>query len=259
MNAPSSNSRNVGIKGLTAALASCIIGLSVMIFAFGLESNSEKPGTTNQKSSVKDSDQKTRTVSNFALGNAVVVAPELGLSVKTPDQSKVEPLRIVAKIEAQLLSIRKLYGMESEKSPALMGAMLFQLTLGASGEVVHVSEVDSHLADEDFRKAIVAEIGKWEFNDIAPKGTMINCPLLFVREGMDIRTVVKWEKTLGLFGRKTGLNDSRSDPGQDNKSIANGTPTNKTMRSQTPTSKQPAKKHSAEIFGNRQDAVPVDI
>jgi hypothetical protein len=259
MNSSSTNSRHVGIKGLTVALASCIIGLTVMIFAFGLDSNSEKPERPKEKSSKVELAQKTTAVSNFALGNVVVVAPELGLTVKTPDQTKVEPSRIAAKIEPQLLSIRKLYRTESEKSPRLMGDVLLQLTVGSSGAVVHVSELDSHLVDKDFRRAITAEAGKWEFNDLAPNGTMINCPLLFVREGMDIKTIVKWEKTLGLFEHRTASNESRRNPTDGNKNTASGNAVNKSMRSEPRAPKEPPNKRSADVFENSQGALPVEI
>ena len=65
-----------------------------------------------------------------------------------------------------------------------------------AGQVAEVTVLSAQLKDKEFRKAVVAEAAKWNFSDIAPEGTVIDCPLLFVREGMDIATVMNWEKTL---------------------------------------------------------------
>src|SRR5262249_31071892 len=52
---------------------------------------------------------------------------------------------------------------------------------------------------------VVAEVSKWTFPEIITDSTMITCPILFVREGMDITTIVQWEKTLGQFSEKFAL------------------------------------------------------
>ena len=260
----STDIRNVGVKGVAVAFASCVVGLAIMILAFGLSPSPERDSATEQKnSSSNEPDKKPDPTWNVALGNVVLIAPELGFSVKGPEAAAIEPSRVTAKIESQLLAMRKLYRMESDKNPSLMGGLLLQLRVGSSGEVMHVKELDSHIANEDFRKAVIDEAGKWEFSDIAPEGTTINCPLLFVREGMDITTVIKWEKTLGLFEQKTTLSDSSERSQQETKPNTSGsraeTRARKPAGSGTPSTKQPGRKHSTDIFENRQGTVTVEI
>ena len=72
---------------------------------------------------------------HVALGNVVVLAPDLGFKIAAPARGKVESSRVAARIEAQLMSLRQLYRQQSENDPMLLGAMTLQLTLGNSGKV----------------------------------------------------------------------------------------------------------------------------
>jgi hypothetical protein len=80
-----------------------------------------------------------------------------------------------------------------------MGGMLFQLTVNRAGDVTQVKDLASRIIDGDFKKTVLAEVSKWTFPEILSDDTIISCPILFVREGMDITTLVQWEKTLGQF------------------------------------------------------------
>jgi len=221
----------LGAKGLVVACASCVVGLALLILVFGLGPSSRRDSTTEEKNSLaKEDSKKSQSAWNVALGNVVVIAPELGFAVKGPKDAAIELSRISAKIEAQLLAVRDLYRAESEKNSNLMGGLFLQLALGSSGEVAQVKELGWRITDGDFRKAVVAEVGKWEFRDVVPEGTTINCPLLFVREGMEITTLIKWEKTLGLFDERTALNGASTRPIQEDKAAANGSPAARRVR-----------------------------
>jgi hypothetical protein len=176
------------------AIASASLALMAVTFAVVHKTGSiqtNAPGTEKPES-------QSRAPWNLALGNVVVLARELGLETTAPD--KVDPARLAARIEAQLTGLRQLYRQRSESDPALLGGMTLQITVGPSGQVVGVKILSAQLNDEDFLKALAAEAAKWNFNEIAPEGTVIDCPLLFVREGMDIATVLNWEK--GLKNRR---------------------------------------------------------
>ena len=84
-----------------------------------------------------------------------------------------------------------------------MGGMLLQLTVNPAGDVTQAKELVSRIADSEFKKTVLAEVSKWTFPEILSDNTTINCPILFVREGMDITTLVQWEKTLGQFSEKS--------------------------------------------------------
>ena len=179
---------------ITIALAS--LGLIAVAFAVARKPEIAQPNSA----SGEKQDSKPSTPWNLALGNVVVLAPELGLNASAPEKGKIEPARIAAKIEAQLTGLRQLYREQSDSDPALLGGLTLQLTLGNTGQVAEVAVLSAQLKDKNFRKAVVAEVTKWNFGEIAPEGTVIDCPLLFVREGMDIATVVNWEK--GLKNRR---------------------------------------------------------
>ncbi len=218
----STNVRRLGAKGFAVACASCALGLALMILLFGLGSNSQRDSTTEEKNSpIKENPKKPQPAWNVALGNVVVIASELGFEVRGPKNAKIELSRVNGRIEAQLLAVRELYRLESDKNANLMGGLFLQLTLGSGGEVASVKELGWRITDGDFRKAVVAEVAKWDFQDTAPEGTTINCPLLFVREGMEITTLVRWEKTLGLFEERTAVNDVADRPVQETKPAVN--------------------------------------
>ena len=193
----SSNVPTFSLKAIGLAIAVCIGGVLLMLSMLGIG-----PAGTSATTSAPQTAKEPERIRNFALGNVVVVAPELGLAVKSPGSDAVDSARIAARIEPQLLAIRNLYRAETEKTPALMGGVLLQITVGPAGTVSEVKEIDAHLAGADFRNAVIAEARNWRFAELVPEGTVIDCPLLFVREGMDIGTVIRWEKTLGLFDQK---------------------------------------------------------
>jgi outer membrane biosynthesis protein TonB len=196
-----SNVPTFSLKAIGLGIVVCTGVVVLMMSSVQNDPASKQTANAKQHAAVDQSRQPER-IWNFALGNVVVVAPELGFAVKAPGADAVDTARVAARIEPQLLSIRNLYRTQSEKLPALMGGVLLQVTVGAQGTVSNVKEIGAHLGDTDFRKAVIAEAANWRFPEIVPEGTIIDCPLLFLREGMDIGTVIRWEKTLGLFDEK---------------------------------------------------------
>lgn len=186
----------LGFKRIPLAVTISLVSLGLIAVAFATARNPETVAPTPSNNAAAQ-EQKSNSAApwNLALGDVVVFAPELGFKITAPANVEFDPTRVAARIEAQLLSLRQLYRRRSEVDPALLGGLTLQLTVGSSGHVAEVIELSAQLKDQEFRNAITAEIAKWNFNEIAPQGTVINCPLLFVREGMDIATVMKWEKT----------------------------------------------------------------
>jgi len=165
----------------------------------------DKTSTTEEESSAKVQKKKTQRAWNIALGNVVVVAQDLGLNAKALKGGQVEEAKIAARLESQLLGLRDFYRQESERESTLMGGMLLQLTVSPSGDVTNVKELVTRITDGEFKKAVLAEASKWTFPEIITDSTTITCPILFVREGMDITTIVQWEKTLGQFSEKSAI------------------------------------------------------
>jgi uncharacterized protein YgiM (DUF1202 family) len=119
--------------------------------------------------------------------------------------AEIENSKIAVRLESQLQPLREFYRQESESDPTLMGGMLFQLTVNQAGEVTGVKDLASRIMDSEFKKTVLAEVSKWTFPEILSDDTIINCPILFVREGMDITTLVQWEKSLGQFNENSAM------------------------------------------------------
>ncbi len=193
-----------GSRRAVIALTSCVFGAALILVASQIGPKlQDKTGTAGEESSVKPEQKKTRRTWNIALGNVVVVAPDLGFNAKALKAGQVEEPKIAARLESQLQGLRELYRQESERDPTLMGGMLLQLTVSPSGDVTNVKELVSRIPDSEFKKAVLAEVSKWTFAEMITDSATITCPLLFVREGMDITTIVQWEKTLGQFSEKS--------------------------------------------------------
>lgn len=182
------------------ALGGGAFGLGLMLIGLSIRWSGNEPSTPETK---KESSRKLPAW-NIALGNLVVLARDLGFSVKSAKGVVIDEARIAAKIEILLQKLRELYRLEGEANPALLGGVVLQLNVSASGEVVKVRELFSRMTDGEFRKSVIAEVSAWTFDQLSDDATII-CPLLFVREGMDITTLVSWEKFLSYAPAKTIL------------------------------------------------------
>ena len=197
-----STARGRGNMRRFLAIASCVLGVALIFFAFSVGTKRSKKASPVEReaSGAEPARKKPARAWNIALGNVVVVAPELGLSVKPAKGLAPEQSKVVARIESQLQRLRQIYRHESEKNPGLMGSMTLQFMVEPSGGVTKVKEVSSRLSNSDFKKMVIAAVSQWSFRDIIANGATIQCPLLFVPEGMDITTLVQWEKSFGQNG-----------------------------------------------------------
>ena len=219
------------LKGV-GGIAACLIALAVVYFGSGIGGESpKKEANASTPSSAPLPSQKPVQAMNLALGNMVFLAKELSFSIKTAKETPYENNKVALRIESHLQPLRELYRQESGKNPNLVGSVLLQFNISAGGEVSQVKEVSSRIDDGEFRKAIVAEVAKWSFADVVPETLTVTCPLLFVREGMDITTLVLWEKSLANLNEqpskdRTAVNiapivDPKKQPSVAVKSAAN--------------------------------------
>ena len=183
------------------ALAGCVFGLALMVFGLGVGSSSKERET----SAVKEESTKKLPTWNIALGDLVVLAREMGFDAKGTRDTPIDQTKIASKIESQLQTLRELYRQETSNNSALMGGIVLQLSINSSGEVWKVREMMSRISDPDFRKAVIADASTWSFDQVVSEESTIICPLLFVREGMDITTLTRWEKSLSEAGEKSAL------------------------------------------------------
>ncbi len=184
------------LKRIPLAVAISLASLGLIAIAFATIGTPESAQPVNGE--VEKPAGQSSAPWNVALGDAVVFAPVLGFKATAPAPNKIEPARVAAKLESQLTSLRQLYRQRSESDPALLGSLTLQLSVGSSGQghVEQVKVLSAQLKSKEFSKAVAAEAAKWNFAEIAPAGTVIESPFLFVREGMDITTLMNWETTL---------------------------------------------------------------
>jgi len=189
----------LGLKGIVGIFAS-VAGLGIVYFGLGVGTESPKKEVSARANSPSLAQpQKPVRAMNLALGDMVFLALDLGFSVTNAKQDGIEPSKIAARVENQLQGIRTVYRQESAKNSSLVGAVILQFNIVPSGEVMQVKELSSRLNDSEFKRAILAETSKWSFAEIVSENLMVTCALLFVREGMDITTLIRWEKSLGNF------------------------------------------------------------
>ena len=187
-------------------VAACTMAAGLILLGYGVGAKSRNGQDSPRKNGRPESKgEKTESKWNPALGNIVIIAPELGFSVAGLKEQNGREARFSKAIENQLMGLRQIYQVEVEKKPALMGSILLQLAVAPSGNVTQAKELRSHLIDYDFKKMILAEVSKWKFPEMSSDAARINCPLLFVREGMDINTLIQWEKALNFFEEQASL------------------------------------------------------
>ena len=193
----------MGWKGLLG-IASGIIGLGVVYYGYGIGTESPKKNAAAEVTPAADQkDKRPVRAMNLALGNMVYFAHDLGFSVKNDARAAVDPSKIAARIENQLHGMRSLYRQEIVKNEALAGNLVLRFRVSTSGEVSQVRELSARLNDAEFKKAVIAQAGTWSFADLVAENLEVTLPLLFVHEGMDITTLVQWEKSADASVVKT--------------------------------------------------------
>ena len=211
----------LGSKGV-GGIAACLIVLVVVYFGFGIGGESpKKSANASAPAQPNGPALKPLQAMNLALGNMVFLAQDLGFTIKTANHTSFEGNKIVLRIEGHLQRLREIYRQESGKNSNLVGSVLVQFEISPSGEVSQVRELSSRISDGEFKSAILAEVAKWSFAGLVPENLTITCPLLFVREGMDITTLVTWEKSLANPGEKAApMVVAKTAPAQTAKSTA---------------------------------------
>ena len=133
--------------------------------------------------------------------SAVLAVDTFGLTVRAKNASaSTQKLFEQAAVE-QLARLHQTYSDWADKNLELMGSLLLKLTVDATGTVVRVDPLASHVTNSSFTKTVMADVRKWRFPKGEVEPTEIMVPLLFVPKGMDPDTVVQWErKVRGVQG-----------------------------------------------------------
>ncbi|HWO42264.1 MAG TPA: AgmX/PglI C-terminal domain-containing protein, partial [Candidatus Eisenbacteria bacterium] len=177
-------------KRTAIALASCVFGLGMILWGSRMGSEAPEGNAASSEAASPAKPKKSKPAWNVALGDVVVFAPELGFHVKALKDEAPDTTRLAAHIEAQLGELRNRYRQAAEAHPGLMGGILLQLNVGPGGEVTNVRDIGSRIPDSEFKKSMIEAASKWNFSELIASPVVITCPLVLVREGMDITTVI---------------------------------------------------------------------
>src|SRR5262245_21895136 len=105
MDDKSKNKGRSGSRRVVMALASCAFGAVLILLVSQMGSNSEDKSSGREAST--EAKKKTPRSWNIALGNVVVVAPDLGFNAKVLKGGRVEESKIAARLESQLQGLRE--------------------------------------------------------------------------------------------------------------------------------------------------------
>ena len=153
------------------------------------------PTANPQTASATTQTNKNRSW-NVALGDVVIIAKDLGFTVEAINDAAIDRDRIMSRIETQMQPLRAIYRQAVAEDPSIMGTIILRFDVSKDGEIANVTELSTRLTNEDFRLAVIDEAKKWSLRHFIRSQATIECPLLFVREGMDLTTLVQWEKAL---------------------------------------------------------------
>jgi hypothetical protein len=126
------------------------------------------------------------------------VSKELGMTVTGKGSS--EPSRSVKVLEQQLLAflpqIQEVYDHEREQDPNLMGTMDVSLTIEPTGHVSDLRFPARRVSNERLVSAVFDRMRAWGFPP-AEEQVQLRYRLLFVPPGVDVASILTWEKQLG--------------------------------------------------------------
>lgn len=188
--------------------ALALFGLGLTLYGMGI---GLKPLQKPLAGAADQPDHRPVRAMNLALGPMVFIARELDFTVKNTKGETLDDNRIAARLEIQLQSLRELYRQESAANAKLLGSLTLQFNLSPAGEVSQVKVLSGRIADGEFKKAVVSAAAKWHLPDLINEPIVAQVALLFVQEGMDITTLVRWERGLaGAPERVAVLGDTPS-------------------------------------------------
>jgi len=126
--------------------------------------------------------------------SAILAVDAFGLSIQAKKDSAVTREILEQAAVQHLARLHRTYSRWADAHGDLMGSLLLKLTVDATGKVVSVDSLASHVTSSTFTKTVLDDVHKWKFPKAGVEAAEITVPLLFVPKGMDPDTVVQWER-----------------------------------------------------------------
>ena len=127
-------------------------------------------------------------------GSAILAVDTFGLSIQAKKDSAVTREVLERAAVEHLARLHRTYSRWADTNGDLMGSLLLKLTVDATGKVVNINPLVSHVTNTSFTKTVLDDVRKWKFPKAGVEAAEITVPLLFVPKGMDPDTVVQWER-----------------------------------------------------------------
>jgi hypothetical protein len=126
--------------------------------------------------------------------STVLAVDTLGLSVRSKSASvSTKELFEQAAME-HLARLHHTFNSWSDRKQELMGSVSLKLMVDASGNVVRVEPVNSHVNNSSFVKTVIDDVREWKFPKGSAEAAEITVPLLFIPKGMDPEMIAQWER-----------------------------------------------------------------
>ena len=126
--------------------------------------------------------------------SAILAVDAFGLSIQAKKDSAATREVLEQAAVQHLARLHRTYSRWADTNGDLMGSLLLKLTVDATGKVVSVDSLASHVTNSTFAKTVLDDVHKWKFPKAGVEAAEITVPLLFVPKGMDPDTVVQWER-----------------------------------------------------------------
>ena len=127
-------------------------------------------------------------------GSAVLAVDTFGLSIQAKNNS-ASTREVLEQVAVEHLArLHRTYSRWADTNGDLMGSLLLKLTVDATGKVVDVDPLASHVTNTSFTRTVMDDVRKWKFPKAGVEAAEITVPLLFIPKGMDPDTVVHWER-----------------------------------------------------------------
>ena len=128
--------------------------------------------------------------------STVLAVDTSGLSVRSKSASASTKELFEQAAMEHLARLHHTFNSWSDRKQELMGSVSLKLMVDASGNVVRVDPVNSHVNNSSFIKTVIDDVREWKFPGGSTEAAEITVPLLFIPKGMDPEMIVQWERTV---------------------------------------------------------------
>jgi tetratricopeptide (TPR) repeat protein len=116
-------------------------------------------------------------------------------------------------VEAYLPGLRDVYAQARATDPLLLGSLVLDLTIEASGQVTRARVLSAKLDNRALWDSVLTQVRAWRFPQ-ATGAVRVSFPLFFVPAEVDVASIITWEKYTALSKtEREKLSAAKGTPG----------------------------------------------